>query len=388
MRKRQIIYICMFLCVLAMNFIFPDYLPFMLLWIMLLIPVMMLGFGFIMKKNIQVKFHVDEKNAIRGLPVHYQVQVHNAFIFAVENLRMTIQCRYHNLKQPIEYEHTMMLQALHTEELEDTYRIAYSGRHETSIGRIRFSDPLHLFVFHIKCNDCCYVDTMPVLHQPDQMMLYSGQDEISEAFEFSNNRSGDDSSEIFDVRAYHGGDFLNRIHWKLSAREDELMVKEFSLPISRSNCIVVELPLCENPDDRRNLDGIYEMAYAVMNFALLKEQMIDVLYVDDGLMKHTIETKEDCEEAVLELLQAESSDEGTCLSHFLEEADSYEKVFYITDRMNYQLMEYLNSSHDCCFTCFYIGYDNIMGETSTFEGGRLNSINPEEIRQGLGAVFL
>ena len=42
----------------------------------------------------------------------------------------------------------------------------------------------------------------------------------------------------------------------------------------------------------------------------------------------------------------------------------------------------------CHALALYIGYDNIIGETSTFEGGRLNSINPEEIRQGLGAVFL
>lgn len=43
--------------------------------------------------------------------------------------------------------------------------------------------------------------------------------------------SGDDPAEILKLRAYQKGDRQNRIHWKLSAKNDELIIKELSMPM-------------------------------------------------------------------------------------------------------------------------------------------------------------
>ena len=40
----------------------------------------------------------------------------------------------------------------------------------------------------------------------------------------------DDSSELFQIREYREGDQLRDIHWKLTAKREELMVKEHSFP--------------------------------------------------------------------------------------------------------------------------------------------------------------
>ena len=41
---------------------------------------------------------------------------------------------------------------------------------------------------------------------------------------YSDVRS-DDSTEVYQVREYRPGDRMTRIHWKLSARQDEIMVR-------------------------------------------------------------------------------------------------------------------------------------------------------------------
>ena len=46
--------------------------------------------------------------------------------------------------------------------------------------------------------------------------------------------NGDDPAEILKLREYREGDRLNRIHWKLSARNDMLIVKEMSMPLGLS----------------------------------------------------------------------------------------------------------------------------------------------------------
>ncbi|MEY8390003.1 DUF58 domain-containing protein [Lachnospiraceae bacterium 45-W7] len=48
--------------------------------------------------------------------------------------------------------------------------------------------------------------------------------------------SGDDPSETLKLREYQKGDRLNRIHWKLSAKSDSLIVAEMSMP---AGCNVV-----------------------------------------------------------------------------------------------------------------------------------------------------
>ncbi len=47
---------------------------------------------------------------------------------------------------------------------------------------------------------------------------------------------GYDNSETFQVRAYQKGDRLQNVHWKLTAKQDELMVKENAMP---NGCPVV-----------------------------------------------------------------------------------------------------------------------------------------------------
>ena len=56
---------------------------------------------------------------------------------------------------------------------------------------------------------------------------------------YEKDRKGEDASEIYDVREYRAGDRMQKVHWKLSAREDTIYIKEFSYPLP--------YPLPDNP---------------------------------------------------------------------------------------------------------------------------------------------
>ena len=55
------------------------------------------------------------------------------------------------------------------------------------------------------------------------------------------DKSGDDPSEVFDIREYRQGDRLSRIHWKMTAKEEELMVKEYSRPLGGEGILCLDL---------------------------------------------------------------------------------------------------------------------------------------------------
>ncbi len=46
--------------------------------------------------------------------------------------------------------------------------------------------------------------------------------------ERTQNRKGNDLSEVFDLKEYHAGDDVRAIHWKLSSKSDHLMIREAS----------------------------------------------------------------------------------------------------------------------------------------------------------------
>ncbi|MBS6195065.1 MAG: DUF58 domain-containing protein [Clostridiales bacterium] len=77
---------------------------------------------------------------------------------------------------------------------------------------------------------------MPEMYTASVILQESTRDFLIESEEYDKKRAGDDPAEIFQIREYRGGDRMQSIHWKLSARTDDLMVKEYSKPIG---CAVV-----------------------------------------------------------------------------------------------------------------------------------------------------
>ena len=57
---------------------------------------------------------------------------------------------------------------------------------------------------------------------------------------FSPYKPGNDPSETFAIREYKPGDSLKSIHWKLTGKFDQLMVREASLPLNESVLILFE----------------------------------------------------------------------------------------------------------------------------------------------------
>lgn len=72
-------------------------------------------------------------------------------------------------------------------------------------------------------------ETFPV--NVDSSMLLSAAED-SDLYE--SDRRGNDPTEIFQLREYAAGDMVRSIHWKLSSKLDQLIVKEPAMPVDRS----------------------------------------------------------------------------------------------------------------------------------------------------------
>ena len=121
------------------------------------------------------------------------------------------------------------------------YSANLCGNYEFELVRIKLYDFSRLFYVTKRVKKYANVEVMPQIDEipvriTDRVRNFFGDSDI-----YDDLRPGYDPSELFDVREFQNGDRLQSVHWKLSARTDELMVKENSLPKACAVAIVADL---------------------------------------------------------------------------------------------------------------------------------------------------
>lgn len=94
---------------------------------------------------------------------------------------------------------------------------------------------------------------------------------------YSPVKSGNDPSEVFGLREYRQGDRLSRIHWKLSEKEEKLLVKEMSLPLSSRFLFLLDLS-----GSGTQTDCLLEAFASLANFLTAQEISFWVWYQGTG----------------------------------------------------------------------------------------------------------
>lgn len=59
-----------------------------------------------------------------------------------------------------------------------------------------------------------------------ELSLFTREGFDMESFRYSGSRPGDDPGETYDIREYRSGDSIRQIHWKLSGKLDDIMIRE------------------------------------------------------------------------------------------------------------------------------------------------------------------
>ncbi len=114
-------------------------------------------------------------------------------------------------------------------------------------------------------SDSATITVMPKLYEIPLILTPNAMIFNGDSDEYHSEKSGDDPSEIFNVREYRDGDKIRSIHWKQSAKADTLMVKEMSLPLGSSVGLII--------NSTGNLDLILDYI-ACLSFTLINQGCI------------------------------------------------------------------------------------------------------------------
>ena len=133
-----------------------------------------------------------------------------------------------------------------TRECDLTLEDECCGRIRLNASHITIEDPLRIFAAERKADgedsqrECEAAGiVLPQIHE--RSIPEGWLDSYNmESYQYSQVEKGSDPGEVFGVREYREGDSQKQIHWKLSAKLDEMTVKIPSFPIENNILVILD----------------------------------------------------------------------------------------------------------------------------------------------------
>lgn len=149
------------------------------------------------------------------------------------------------------------------------------GNIKISIEKCWIYDMFGILKVHWKGRERQIVGILPECHLIPVEITRKTREFLADADEYSDRESGDDPSEIYQVRDYQEKDSLHDIHWKLSAKADELLVKEYGRPLG---CVVlIWLDLFVEKGQKKSVSDVILELTASLSRTLLEEKCVHMV---------------------------------------------------------------------------------------------------------------
>ena len=148
----------------------------------------------------------------------------------------------------------------------------YSGIVSIEVKRVLIKDFIGICFLKKKINKKSEFMVLPNIKtqmEINRNIVSAGTTENEES-----TKKGSDYSEVSDIREYIQGDVLNNIHWKLTAKKDELMVKDRTSMTDEKIVVFLEL---YNPS-YMIFDNAISTAYSLVHKLVDEKMSVEFMY--------------------------------------------------------------------------------------------------------------
>lgn len=281
MLQNKIIYLLFLASMILFYILFIDDMSLIILILTIIFPFVQLFFLFSISRNINAVLNTENVTLHRNKESKIIVNIRNKSIFPVSCAVATLKIT-NTLTGEEQLLTTMMpVSADNEQSIKFSVSYAHCGKINITLKKIKIYDYIKLFSKTIFLNITQEIIVLPSLVKCSPVIETSLMG-ITENDEFSKIKPGDDCSEVFNIREYSYGDKLNRIHWNLTTKLDNMMVKEYSLPVSSQIIIVFEFCNDNNSEDvfYKN-DAAIETAMSLSHFMLTNNISHKLCWFDD-----------------------------------------------------------------------------------------------------------
>ncbi|MDO4206430.1 MAG: DUF58 domain-containing protein [Lachnospiraceae bacterium] len=198
-----------------------------------------------------------------------------------------------------------------------TFQLAALDNHcgivKSCIVSARIGDPLGLFSRKLIIESAgCECLVMPHLYHTGIRMEEMEHYDM-ESFRYADAKVGTDSSETVSIREYTEGDSVRAIHWKLSAKTGDIMIKEYGYPVDSKTVLIADKRKKADLQSVDDIDRLTEFSLST-SLTLTEQEANHVLGWYDAnaseFICRSIQTADDLYEAIPDFLRAPFVEKG------------------------------------------------------------------------------
>ena len=360
-----------YLVLLSVSFLFyilyQGVFSFYLFAFMAVMPLILFIMTKIVSKKVSVTFAKAQESCIKGSRIPITLRCENNSRIPVPNLIIEVQ--YFNTidKQTDKLKISTPLFPRDVQYLTLRLSSEHYGTVKIKLRRARVCDMFRLFKIKIKprdkglCTETAFTVIPGVIPLENPIANYN--DMGLETDEFSKDHKGDDPSEIFDIHEYQEGDKINRIHWKLSAKQDTTMVKDYSLPQASSMILIIDMDIDRTQTGHMKLYDTAVETVSAVSLYLAENKMAHKLIWFDTIrnenMTVTIKDEDESRVALSMLLRSGlHGNDRPAINNYMNTVDRFKcgHLLYFSARYDEGLTSVMNDA-DLAFRYTYMLID-------------------------------
>lgn len=233
MTGKRVIYAIFLLLVGVFSILYNVYFTMNFFFAVLLLPFLLMLIAWLSLRKVEVKVSALPPLTKKGNDIEIKLEAHNHSGIPITHLEIC-----YTYSNEISNRRKKEKVVFSVDKNSSSYTVLrlkseHCGNIKIMIYRIKCYDILSIGYVFKKCADWLIISVMPDLHPMagDVISKTADLEMDEESNHYLEYKPGNDPSEIFGVRDYKEGDRPNQIHWKLSRKNQKLIMKEHSQPL-------------------------------------------------------------------------------------------------------------------------------------------------------------
>ena len=266
MVKNRVIYILTTVACLGFSMSYTGKLSQILLLVMLLYPIAAFILALIQLLLVGADFRTNRVTMPKELSFDMFIRVFNRFIFPVVPVELLCSLPDADAGLFSEKRLFVSLPPFSSADISVRCRHRFRGSFNGTVKRIYVVDPLRIIRVSKKVERTAQMIFMPRRLNMEDIIFRSA---VEQSFAQKQLRSTD-KEDFSHVREYRDGDVLQMVHWKLTAKQDELMIKQFDSITDLRAAILCDYHQSNDIPGMTRADMVIETAIAFARTALEK----------------------------------------------------------------------------------------------------------------------
>ncbi|MBE6608192.1 MAG: DUF58 domain-containing protein [Ruminococcaceae bacterium] len=253
----------------------------------ILLPIISLVYMYICTQSIQLDVTLSAEEVEKYQPVQFRLSLINSIFVPINTIEAKITLPRSDGIRSEAKTVALTLPPYGDYTLSSEITFPYRGNYSIGVSDVVCHDIFGMFKYTYNLN---IFKNIFVLPRRVTLASNEGDDRSESSTEITSRFGGNDKTEQNDVRQYQIGDSLRAVHWKLSSKTQDLMVKQYSMNKEKRTYIFCDTAARYNAEDEEKylpdinefaVDGVVESAISIATSVLTKGGNICLVWFDD-----------------------------------------------------------------------------------------------------------